>query len=416
MLAQTNSKPLRYNPAKPFDLGTKHTDHLPSLSDLLKPGTDYSDRKLIAAIGTGLCPDGNYSGQRHSINQGYDVNIGQFMGATMGNKAPSIKQAFTDLAAGRGLETVQGITSVGASQGIIANRWVRIPGWLAARWQRQEQLRLKPQCFEQNEFSDQDILQRQSAISLSNSLIIQQDSQGNTWELVRIGPPVMSSGSNGTFHHISELCKVQSMGASNMTRLVVFNIRVHERAGFIVSVDRMEEIQNVTLSPDGSQIRVIESEMFYDEQGNQKGGELIVGWYSDRAEDCPPVDNYQGLDVRKMFSDFANEEGMGHIVDNSRRTQQQHQSPQNPPSNQYPYGGQQPFGNPPAQGQPYGSYGGQQPFGDPPYQSGQKPFGGYNSGGQQPFGNPPSYQAPRQRRFAPSNSTPYSEQPSNSGF
>lgn len=181
-----------------------------------------------------------------------------------------------------------------------ANKWYRIPAWLAGTWHKDSQTDFYRYNFKTNAT---DTTTRTEPAKATGTWGTQQDDKGTIWQFDPAPfTATVDSGDDFVVQMVRTSEPVDVTDRKFVRRSIDTQIRVSKANGVIKSVESGEQI--TTYRPEGEGLikRETSAKVF-----NPEGQPILLGKsfaYENRVNSFSPQDTYKGKDMKKLFQEF----------------------------------------------------------------------------------------------------------------
>jgi hypothetical protein len=185
-----------------------------------------------------------------------------------------------------------------------ANKWYRIPAWLAGTWHKDSQTDYYRYTYKTN---TTDTTTRTEPAKATGTWGTQQDDKGTIWQFDPA--PFTATVDSGDDFVVQMVRTSEPIDVSDrrfVRRSIDTQIRVSKADGVIKSVESGEQITTYRPEGDGLIKRETSAKVF-DPQGQP----VLLGKsfaYENRVSPFVPQDVYKGKDMKKLFLDFLKTE------------------------------------------------------------------------------------------------------------
>ena len=174
----------------------------------------------------------------------------------------------------------------------LNSKWFQIPQWMAGDWRRKEIFIKK---FGQIQSSQKDVRQHRYGY--------QTDAQGNIWHWVRTPYRVVTEQHNTVSYFIIKDEEILRQTKDSVSiKITWVTWVVNKTTGIINNV--IQGVQIDTYRPRGDGILLADSDVAnYNQMGKKTTHQNWV-WQDDLMVYYEPVDNFKGIDVKRLFFDY----------------------------------------------------------------------------------------------------------------
>ena len=182
------------------------------------------------------------------------------------------------------------------------SKWFKIPRWMAGEWRRQAVYIRKNGVLQQ---SQKDIRQHRYGF--------QTDQEGNVWHWVRTPHRTVSEQTRTISYFLIRDEELVASSPDKVSIKITWTTWVvNKHTGIIDSV--IQGVQVDTYRPKGEGALQADSHV----ANYNQDGKLLVRqdwcWQDDMMVYYEPVDSYEGVDVKRLFSDFLRSQNLAKLL------------------------------------------------------------------------------------------------------